>query len=140
MQLKINVKKISGKQSGIAQLALECPVETKNVRELLTVIVTYMVTDYKKRKQQGEELLSVLTGQEIEEKSASGKIGFGILYGKNNPSLEKSVQTALQCFADGMVALFVDGKQVTELEEELMLQEGSELTFVRLIPLAGRMW
>lgn len=140
MQLKINIKKISGKQSEITSMTFECPPETKNVRALLSLVVTRSVADYKARKEQWKELFPVLTGQEIEEKSGSGKIGFGILYGKKNPFLEKSIQEALQCFVDGMVALFVDGKQVTELEEEVILLEGSELTFVRLVPLAGRMW
>ena len=103
-------------------------------------MVTSMVADYKKRKKQDENFLSVLTNQEIEEKSASGKIGFGLIYGQKNPKLEPSIQAALQCFEDGMVALFVDGEQKERLEEEVCLREGSELTFVKLIPLAGRMW
>lgn len=140
MQIKVNIKKVSGKQNEIAQITYDCPADTKNVRDLLTAVVTSTLDDYKVRQRRGEELFTVMTGQEIEEKSGSGKIGFGILYGKKNPSLEKGIQAALQCFVDGMVALFVDGKQMTELEEEVILQEGSELTFVRLIPLAGRMW
>ena len=103
-------------------------------------MVTSMVADYKKRKKQDENFLSVLTNQEIEEKSASGKIGFGLIYGQKNPKLESSIQAALQCFEDGMVVLFVDGVQLERLEDEVQLLEGSELTFVKLIPLAGRMW
>ena len=140
MKLNINVKKITRKQNGIASMTIECPQKIGNVAELLEAVVTHMVAEYKKRKEQSEELLPVVTGQEIEEKSASGKVGFGILYGRKNPSLKKSIQTAQQCFEDGIVALFVDGKQLLRLEEEIELTEESELTFVRLVPLAGRMW
>lgn len=140
MQLKVNVKKMTGKQCTVGQIELECSEGISTVQELLSEVVTGMVQDFKKKKQRGENFLSVLTNQEIEEKSASGKIGFGILYGKKNPSLEKSIQAAWECFEDGMVALFIDGVQMERLKENISLHEGSELTFVKLIPLAGRMW
>ena len=140
MHIKVNIKKSSGKRNEIIQQEFNCPEDIKTVKELLVAMVTSMVADYKKRKKQDENFLSVLTNQEIEEKSASGKIGFGLIYGQKNPKLEPSIQAALQCFEDGMVALFVDGEQKERLEEEVCLREGSELTFVKLIPLAGRMW
>lgn len=140
MHIKVNVKKSSGKHNEIIQQEFNCPEDIKIVKELLVAMVTSMVADYKKRKKQDENFLSVLTNQEIEEKSASGKIGFGLIYGQKNPKLEPSIQAALQCFEDGMVVLFVDGEQKERLEEEVCLREGSELTFVKLIPLAGRMW
>ena len=53
---------------------------------------------------------------------------------------EKAVENALQCFDDGMVALFADGVRYTEREEKIALKELSEVTFIRLTFLAGRMW
>lgn len=139
MILKINVKKFSKKQNEITQLERDYPDGMKTVRDLLTETVKIMVTQYESRMDSGE-MLKVLTKQDIEDKSVSGKIGFGIHYGKKRPSLEKSIQSALECFEDGMVVLFIDGKQVENPDEHIELKEGSELTFVRLIPLAGRMW
>ena len=53
---------------------------------------------------------------------------------------EKAVANALQCFDDGMVALFVDGVRYQKREDVLPLREQSEVTFIRLTFLAGRMW
>ena len=52
----------------------------------------------------------------------------------------KAVANALQCFDDGMVALFADGVRYTERSERIALGEQSEVTFIRLTFLAGRMW
>ena len=53
---------------------------------------------------------------------------------------EKAVRNALQSFEDGIFRIFADGKELESLQEPVSLQEGSELTFVRLTMLAGRMW
>lgn len=139
MKLKINVKKFSRKQNEIAQMELDYPMGMETVQDLLTETVKIMVKEYETRMDRGE-VLAVLTKQEIEDKSQSGKIGFGINYGEKRPDLEKSIQAALECFQDGMVVLFVDGEQLEDLTAQLSVQEGSELTFIRMIPLAGRMW
>ena len=51
-----------------------------------------------------------------------------------------AVKAALKCFEDGMVALFADGVRYSEPGQTIPLREGSEVTFVRLTFLAGRMW
>ena len=53
---------------------------------------------------------------------------------------KRAVENALQCFDDGLVALFADGVRYTEREEKMELKQQSEVTFVRLTFLAGRMW
>lgn len=141
MKLNINIKKISGKQNEIEQKEMDYPNEIQTVRELLKETVKIMVAEYTGRMKKGEtELLSVLSKEQIQDKSVSGKIGFGINYGKKRPDLEKSIQSALECFEDGIVVLFINGEQVEELDVPIVLKEGDELTFVRMVPLAGRMW
>ena len=139
MKLKINVKKFSRKQNEIAQIELDYPVGMENVRDLLAETVKLMVAEYQSRMER-KEVLTVLTKQDIEDKSQSGKISFGINYGEKRPDLEKSIQAAWECFEDGIVVLFIDGEPAEEIDAKLSLQEGSELTFVRMTPLAGRMW
>lgn len=138
MKLKINIKKFSKKQNEIAQIEMDYPSGIQTVRALLTETVKIMVSEYTARMDKNE-LLSVLTKEQIEDKSVSGKIGFGINYGKKHPDLEKSIQSALECFEDGIVVLFINGEQVEELETRISLKDGDELTFVRMVPLAGRM-
>ena len=46
----------------------------------------------------------------------------------------------LQAFGDGLVRIFVDEEEVTELDADLSLKEGSEVVFLRLTFLTGLMW
>ena len=41
---------------------------------------------------------------------------------------------------ENIFRIFADGKELESLQEPVSLQEGSEVTFVRLTMLAGRMW
>ena len=47
---------------------------------------------------------------------------------------------AIQSFEDGIYRIFLDDRALEQLEEKILLTEGSSLTFVRLTMLAGRMW
>lgn len=139
MKLKINVKKFSRKQNQIAQVIYDYPDNMVTVKDLLIETVKIMVSRYNRKLEQGEAL-TVLTQKEIEDTSVSGKISFGISYGEKKPDLEKSIRTALECFEDGLVVVFADGKQLEKLDEALNIKENSEITFIRMTLLAGRMW
>lgn len=39
-----------------------------------------------------------------------------------------------------MIAFFADGERFEDMEKKVLLHEGSEVTFIRLTFLAGRMW
>ena len=86
------------------------------------------------------KLLKVLSNEEIEEQAQSGKVSFGVHYNEGTISLEKAKDNARQCFIDGLVALFADGERYEKLEDKFSLNEGSNITFVKMVFLAGRMW
>ena len=69
-----------------------------------------------------------------------GKVSYGDSMDDRKADAEKAVLNALQCFDDGIVALFADGARYTRREEQIPLKDQSEVTFVRLTFLAGRMW
>lgn len=72
--------------------------------------------------------------------AVAGKISYGEAMDDRKADMEAAVKNALQCFEDGMIALFADGVRYTKLDEQIPLKEQSEVTFVRLVFLAGRMW
>ena len=76
----------------------------------------------------------------IDNQVASGRVRFGFLDTSRKPNLEKAIHTALECFEDGIVVLFLDGMKYEDLYQEIKLHEGSEVTFVRMTLLAGRKW
>jgi len=50
---------------------------------------------------------------------------------------EKAAYEALAAFQENAFFVIVDGEQKTELEEELLLSDQSEVQFIRLMPLVG---
>ena len=133
MQIRINVKGASRKKAAIVQTTCDYPDRQMTVEEFLAETVRQNVREYNARKD-AAEILRLFSNEG----------------GKNSPlneqfeehiqNEEKAVENALQCFDDGMVALFADGVRYTEREEKIALKELSEVTFIRLTFLAGRMW
>ncbi len=140
MKLKVNKKSISGKKSNVRQATFEYPKCPLTVRELLEETVKICVSDYNKRREAGTELMQVFTGEDMESQAAGGRISFGINYGGRYAEEKSALDNALQCFEDGLIAVFADGVRYEGLTKPLTLKEGSEVTFVRLTMLAGRMW
>jgi hypothetical protein len=81
-----------------------------------------------------------LTEEEIAAQSEEGRVKFASRYGENHDTSERALQVMLQAFADGLVRIFVDEEEVTELDADLSLKEGSEVVFLRLTFLTGLMW
>lgn len=139
MDLKINCKSVAKRRNAIQQITYHYDMPLVTVQDLLTETVKINVAEYKAR-QENSELLTFLTKEEIEDKGTQGKISFGRIYGERKPNVEKAIQSALECFEDGIVVVFAGDRQLNKLDEKLDLQDGSEITFVRMTMLAGRMW
>ena len=55
-------------------------------------------------------------------------------------SEKKAIETALQAFEDGLVAVFVDGTRYENTADALELTGDETVTFVKLTMLTGRLW
>ena len=115
------------------------------VEEFLAETVRQNVREYNARKDAAEILRLFEHGKEqaedyIETAARSGKVAYGAPMDDRKADEKRAVENALQCFDDGLVALFADGVRYTEREEKMELKQQSEVTFVRLTFLAGRMW
>ena len=139
MELNVNVKSVSGKKNRITSIPVSYSRDEMTVRELIEETVKFCVSDYNKRKENGE-LLRALLPQEIDDKAAQGKISFGMVYGEKDADLKKATNDAVEAFADGVVAIFADERRLESLDEQLKLTEIQSLTFIKLAMLAGRMW
>ena len=139
MQIRINVKGASRRKAAVVQQVREYPDGPMTVEEFLAETVRQNVRDYNERKE-GGEILRLFSADVLEEKAQSGKVSYGAPMDDRKADEGKAVANALQCFDDGMVALFADGVRYTERSERIALGEQSEVTFIRLTFLAGRMW
>ncbi|WP_010250423.1 hypothetical protein [Acetivibrio cellulolyticus] len=139
MKIKINIKKISKRNNLIQSITYDYPICPDTVDVLIEETVKLCIKDYEER-QENSEIIKVLTMDDIEDSSLSGKVSFGRNYGDNKPDLEKAVTNAKQSFQDGIVVIFIDGVQMKNLEDNIVLCEDSEITFVKMTMLSGRMW
>lgn len=147
MQIRINVRSASRKKAAVIQRCCEYPDRLMNVGEFIEETVRQNVREYNERKDATELLRLFLRNQNeesLEEKldgmAESGKVSYGDSFDDRKADAEAAVRNALQCFDDGIVALFADGKRYMNKEEQIPLKDQSEVTFVRLVFLAGRMW
>lgn len=139
MQIRINVKGASRKKPAILQRVEEYPDREMTVEEFLTETVRRNVREYNEKKDAGE-ILRLFTAEALEDMASAGKVSYGDPMDDRKADEEKAVVNALQCFDDGIVALFADGVRYQKREERLPLKDQSEVTFIRLTFLAGRMW
>ena len=139
MEMKVNVKSVSGKRNRITTVSVHYSREILSVRELIEETVIYCVNEYNSRME-NTELMSALLPAEIADKAAQGKISFGTIYGEKHPDLKKAQADALEAFSDGVVAVFADDRRLENKEEILDLTQITSLTFIKLVMLAGRMW
>lgn len=78
--------------------------------------------------------------EELRQQGRLGKIQFGAAYNENAGDWEKALATLFQDFEDGLYRVYVDGTECTDLEQQISIQDGAEVVFIRLVMLAGRLW
>lgn len=139
MKISINVKGASRKKAQIAKIIYEYPDRPMTVSSFLEETVRICLRHYNEKRDAGE-ILRFFSMEEMEDMAASGRVSFGDPLERKKADEKKAVSDALLAFEDGLIALFADGKRYEEGEESLPLHEGSEVTFIRLTFLAGRMW
>ncbi len=155
MKIKINVKRLGKKKASIETAEYEIMGHPQTVRELILSVVESEAAAYNQRYEEahsrknlqadgeGNEepgILGWLTRKEMEDQAQAGKIGLRVNYGEKKADLKKAQDHAVQCFEDGIYRIFLDQQPLEELEGRIEITEQSEITFVRLVMLAGRMW
>jgi hypothetical protein len=101
------------------------------------------------------ELIRARVHQEIREHNAKAVTGRGRFFGLVQPTdteldlngyrmrrprhvdAEAQTEIALRGFERGQILLLVDDRQVDDLDEVVRLQQGSTVTFLKLVPLVG---
>ena len=139
MTIKVNIKQLGKKKNKIAGVAFPLEHEPRTVRELIRECVRTCVSRYVERAEKSDTP-DPLTSEQISDMSEIGKIAFGINYGDKLPDEEKAVTDAYQAYEDGLFRVFIGENEAGEIDSPVNINEGSEVTFIRLVMLAGRMW
>lgn len=139
--MKVYVKlKTAGKRKPVLdKVSYEIPDGISNLEELLSAFVRIEVEKYN-RKGTDIQLIPFLTAEEISEQASVGKVGFGRIYSEKKADEKKAFQNAIQCYKDGLVRVFLNDGELTDLKEPVRVKEEDCITFIRLTFLAGRLW
>lgn len=139
MKILIQMKAAGRRRPVLEDVPYELPDQTATLRELLTALVDAEVKRYNE-KGTDVQVIPYLTKEEVEDHAAAGKVGFGRIYSEKKADPAEASKNALQCFEDGLVRVFLEDQELTELDGAVCLKEGSRLTLIRLTFLAGRLW
>ncbi len=139
VKIFVNVKSLGRIKASVEQIPFELADTPADVRELITGMVAVCVERFMERAA-NSEVLSVMTESDIADRAQSGKISFGAVNGEAEVDILKAQANAVQCFEDGIYRIFLNDKPLEALDEKLTLNDNSQLTFVRLTMLAGRLW
>ena len=140
MKIFVNVKQIGKKRNSIEKKEYEISDDIRDIREFIADIVTTEVNEFN-QKAEGLRVIDYMTDNEIEDKSAEGKISFNNDYNGKKQNLLMAIENAHKSYEDGIYLIFLnDNRLEDKLDIKLNLKQVDEFTFVRLAMLSGRMW
>ena len=138
MNISVSAQSIGRKKTAVEPVKMELKSRPNTLRDLICLCVEACVERQHRRLAAPEE--TVLTAEEIDSLSQTGKIAFGVDYNGTPAKLDEAMENALQSYADGLFRVFLNGREIKGLDTALSLTENDTLAFIRLTMLAGRPW
>ena len=137
MIIYVNLKKVGGRNKKIEKKEFHLEKSPKTTRELIIEVVKICVRDYKDEK---ETVIDYLELNEIKDKVQAGKVVNSKDFDHRVPELQSAIDNALLSFEDEIVRIFLEDEELKSLDEEISLKENSNITFIKMTMLSGRMW
>lgn len=135
--ISLKLRKLGKRKINIIEIEVEDKIDT--LQDLIQACVKSEVKRYNERKTT-INLISFLTPAAMQDQSETGKIGFGDSENTQKANLEKSLETVLQGFADGLFVVFLDEEEIKNLDQKINLKGDPPITFLRLSFLTGTFW
>lgn len=139
MEIYVSVKALGKRKDILAPVPYIIPDGIDSLRQLLTAVVQREVDNYNSKEAE-MQLIPFLTQQELDDQATVGKISFGRIYSDKKANPHKAIENALQCWEDGLVRVFMNDEELTELDAQFDIPDQAVFTFMRLTFLAGSMW
>lgn len=139
MRVFVRIKALGKRKDVLTPTPYALPDSVDSLRQLLSVIVASEVDRYTQKKTD-VQLIPYLTTEQIESQADAGKVSFGRIYSDRQPDKTLAIRNAIQCWEDGIIRVFMDETELTALDDEIKITDGTVFTFIRLTFLAGRMW
>ena len=139
MKIYVNLKKAGSRRMALERVPYETDRMIETLRDLLAFLVHREVEAYNARAEAGE-VLRYICEADVEAQAQTGKVGFHAIYREGRADEAQALQTALEAYADGLVRVFQNEAELTDLDAPLSLREGDVFTLLRLSFLSGRLW
>lgn len=138
MEIYVRVKALGKRKDILAPTPYTLPDGIDSLRRLLVAVVQKELDCYNSRQMQ-MQLVPFLTQQQLDEQAKAGKVSFGRIYSDKKANSQKAIENAIQCWEDGLVRVFMNEEELTQLDTPLVIADGAVFTFIRLTFLAGSM-
>ncbi|MFP3387660.1 hypothetical protein [Brevibacillus sp. SIMBA_040] len=139
MRIAVTVKSIGKRKNALSRIPVELAQTPQTLRELIEALVEWNIRGLVE-KQQKISLVPYLTEGEVTEQAENGKVGFGAIHNDTLPDVQKSLDTAIQAFEDGLYRVFISDEEAEALEAPLLLKDEDEVVLIRFTMLAGSLW
>lgn len=139
LQIHIALKQASKLRKAVVPQPLTLPATPETLSQLIELVVKLCIQGYRERRSKAGSP-TPLTEEQWDSMYELGKFAFGVQETEGEIDEVKALQTALTAIEDGLVRIFRDSQELSELHAPLFLRQGETLTFVRLTMLAGRLW
>lgn len=139
MQLFLAVKSLTKRHATVKTVPFTLDRVPTTLRALIIELVDREITLFEER-QRRIQTPDALHAEAIENLALTGAIRPGTQGERTPINQEEAIAHATQSVADGIVRLWVNEEELTDLDAPLSLNEGDTLTLIRLAPLAGRLW
>lgn len=135
--ISLKLQKLGKRKINIIEIETTDKIDT--LKDLLHACVKSEVKKYNDQKS-SINLISFLTPSAIQNQSETGKISFGNSENTTKADLQKSYETILQGFEDGLFVVFIDQEEIKDLDQKIKLNIDAPITFLRLSFLTGTFW
>lgn len=139
MEIHVKAKALGKRKDILASTPYSLPDDIHSLRQLLTAVVLTGTARYNSKEPE-KTLIPFLTQQELDAQAQTGKVGFGAVYSDKKADPDKAVATAIQCWEDGLVRVFMNEEELTQLDVPIVIPEEAVFTFIRLTFLTGSIW
>lgn len=141
MQIQITIKSLAQQASEIKAERINLPnIEEKTTLQiLLSALVEQQITVLHS-KVSGEDRTYIpepLSNNYLQLLTQTGKADFDLRYNDTEADIQAAQKNMLQCFKDGLFAVFIDDDEVSDLEQEISLTPETIISFIRLTFLSG---
>jgi hypothetical protein len=138
MTIYIKIKQ-AGKRKWMldkSPIDIEANGNVLTLEELISQIVRRQVKDYNAKILENP-IIDFLTTDQIDANASMGKVGFGAIYHEGKADAMAAVKNALYAYVDGLYAVAINKKAISDLKEEITLKENDEMIFIKLTLLKG---